>query len=216
MKTKLLPIMGMLAFNLVTYPQSSMIERNREILLEMQTEIQKVVREIRGSIDQMGFIEDLTSDDQGNTIENTITAENLIVNENNTDEYYPDIYPVSEKPRVSSGYGYRIDPFNSKKAFHSGIDLAVLKDTEVLSCGAGKVVRASYNRINGNYIIIDHGNKYKSCYGHLSKVSVKCGDRVIKGQVIGLSGSTGMSTGPHIHYQVIYDGKTIDPLTIIN
>ena len=216
MKAKLILVIEMLIFNLASFSQSSLLERNREMLNEMKNDIRKVVGEIQGSISQMEFREAGTSNEQGTMVENTNTIENLAISEENSEEYYPDVYPVSEEPRISSGYGYRIDPFTGGKAFHSGIDLAVSPYTKVLSCGAGKIIKASYNRTNGNYIIIDHENKYKSYYGHLSKVSVKYGDKVNKGQVIGLSGNTGMSTGPHIHFQISYNGKTIDPLTIIN
>ena len=157
-----------------------------------------------------------TTDDQGEIVESEKTEENIPVNSEITEASYPDIYPTNCEFRLASKYGYRIDPFTGRKAFHHGIDLAVPENTKVFSCGSGKVIEATYNRTNGNYVIIDHENGYKSYYGHLSRVSVKFGNHVIKGQIIGLSGNTGMSTGPHIHYQLSLDGKTIDPLTIIH
>jgi murein DD-endopeptidase MepM/ murein hydrolase activator NlpD len=215
MKAKLLLIIVMLALSLISYSQSSMLERNREILLGMQTEIRKVVNEIQESVVQIGSIDVGTTDIRDEIRVKAVADEYASVVNETSEAYLPDIYPISSVPIVSSKYGTRIDPFTGRKAFHSGIDLSVPENMEVFSCGSGKVIEAAYNRINGNYIIIDHKNKYQSYYGHLSRVFAKHGDKVIKGQIIGLSGNTGMSTGPHIHFQISFDGKTINPLTII-
>jgi murein DD-endopeptidase MepM/ murein hydrolase activator NlpD len=183
----------------------------------MQMEIRKVVNDFQSSIQEMGFIEVYESSDENERVINNNTGLNatLVLDAVNAAESLPDIYPVSSEARLTSGYGNRIDPFTGKRAFHEGIDLAVPENTEVVSCGTGRIEKAGYNRTNGNYIIIDHDNKYKSYYGHLSRVNVKKGDEVEKGQVIGLSGNTGMSTGPHIHFQISFGGKTINPLSII-
>lgn len=216
MKTNLILIVIILSIDYSSYSQSTFIEKNREIFNKMHQDVRKVMNDFQTSIEQMGFIEVYESSDEKLTDNKTNVSEPLATGEAIAAEYYPDIYPVNKESRLTSGYGYREDPFTGKKAFHGGIDLAVPENTEVLSCGAGKVVKAGYTRINGYYIIIDHGNKYKSYYGHLSQLLVKKHDEVKKGQVIGLSGNTGMSTGPHLHFQITLDGKTIDPLTIIN
>lgn len=207
-----------LPINLACYSQSSFLEKNREIFSQMQLEIRKVVNDFQSSIQEMGFIEVYESSDENERVINNNTDLNatLVLDAVNAAEAFPDIYPVSSEARLTSGYGYRSDPFTGKRAFHGGIDLAVSENTEVVCCGAGRIEKAGYNRTNGNYIIIDHGNKYKSYYGHLSRLNAKKGEAVIKGQVIGFSGNTGMSTGPHLHFQITFDGKTIDPLTIIN
>jgi murein DD-endopeptidase MepM/ murein hydrolase activator NlpD len=218
MKAKLMLMAVTLPINLLCYSQSSFLEKNREIFTQMQLEIRKVVNDFQSSIQEMGFIEVYESQDENEKVINNNNDLNatLAIDAVNTAESLPDIYPVSSEARLTSGYGYRKDPFTGKRAFHGGIDLAAPENTAVVSCGAGRIEKAGYNRTNGNYIIIDHGNKYKSYYGHLARVNIKKGDDVLKDQVIGLSGNTGMSTGPHLHFQITYDGKTIDPLTIIN
>jgi murein DD-endopeptidase MepM/ murein hydrolase activator NlpD len=216
MKTKFALVIVLILLNLVSYSQSSLIERNRELLIAMQKEIEKVYNEIHESLGHIGYTAVETTDNHGETVENERTEENIPVNSEITEASYPDIYPTNCEFRLASKYGYRIDPFTGRKAFHHGIDLAVPENTKVFSCGSGKVIEATYNRTNGNYVIIDHENGYKSYYGHLSSELVKYGDHVIKGQIIGLSGNTGMSTGPHIHYQLSFEGKTLDPLKIIH
>jgi murein DD-endopeptidase MepM/ murein hydrolase activator NlpD len=112
---------------------------------------------------------------------------------------------------ISSSYGARIDPINHKAAFHPGIDIFGNMGDEVRATAAGKVLSAEDNGGYGNFILIDHGNQYTTAYGHLLKFRVKEGDHVSRGQVIGLIGDTGRSTGPHLHYEISVDGKTIDP-----
>jgi len=216
MNAKLVLMVVTLPISLICYSQSTFLEKNREIFNKMQQDVRKVMNDLQASIEQMGFKEVYEPTDEEITDNKTNINESLANGEAFAAEYYPNIYPVSKDSRLTSGYGYRKDPFTGKRAFHGGIDLAVPENTEVISCGAGKIVKAGYNRTNGNFIIIDHGNKYKSYYGHLSQLLVKKDNEVKKGQVIGLSGNTGMSTGPHLHFQITLDGKTIDPLTIIN
>jgi len=129
--------------------------------------------------------------------------------------FLPTTYPVKGKPKISSLYGYRKDPFTHKRAFHHGIDIEIPANTPIYACANGIVRNASYDRYGGNYIEIDHGNGYKTIYCHLSKYQVEKGDVVGKGQLIGISGNTGRSTGPHIHYQVYFKGKSVNPLSII-
>lgn len=216
MKPKFFLLALLLPMDLICYSQSSFLQKNREIFDQMQLEIKKVVNAFQTNVHEMGFIEVSLTADEEIKDNSTSVSESPATGESTAAEFYPDIYPVNKDSRLTSGYGYREDPFTGKRAFHGGIDLAVPENTEVVSCGTGKVEKAGYTRINGNYIIIDHGNKYKSCYGHLSLLLVKRDDEVRKGQIIGLSGNTGRSTGPHLHIQISLDGKTIDPLTIIN
>lgn len=216
MNAKLVLMVLTLPISLICYSQSTFLEKNSEIFNKMQQDVRKVMNEFQTSIEQMGFLEVYEPTEEEITHKNTYVSESLASGEAIAAEFYPDIYPVNKESRLTSGYGYRKDPFTGKRAFHGGIDLAVPENTEVVSCGSGKIVKAGYNRTNGNFIIIDHGNKYKSYYGHLSQLLVKKNDEVKKGQAIGLSGNTGMSTGPHLHFQITLDGKTIDPLTIIN
>ena len=126
----------------------------------------------------------------------------------------PTIWPVDSR-QVTSAFGYRQDPFTLSPSFHSGLDIAAPLDTAVYATADGTVSEAGYGSANGNYIVIRHGNGIQTKYLHLNKILVKPGKKVKKGQKIGLVGSTGRSTGPHLHYEVIKNGKTVDPETYI-
>jgi murein DD-endopeptidase MepM/ murein hydrolase activator NlpD len=126
----------------------------------------------------------------------------------------PSIQPVRNKnlKRVASGYGHRRDPFTGGRKFHAGMDFTARTGTEVFATADGyveKVVRK--RRGYGYHIIINHGYGYKTKYAHLSKFKVTRGTKVKRGQLIGLVGSTGRSTGPHLHYEVLKNGKHMNP-----
>lgn len=126
----------------------------------------------------------------------------------------PSIWPV--KGPVSSKFGPRISPFTGKKAFHAGVDIIAPRGEKVRAPAKGKVVRASYDTRMGNYIRINHRHGIETTYGHLSKMLVRYGQEVKRGDVLGLVGSTGrFSTGPHLHYQVAVNDKVVDPLQYI-
>lgn len=113
--------------------------------------------------------------------------------------------------RVSSPYGFRKDPFTNKKRFHKGVDIACVTGSKVKAAASGKVVATGERSDYGKYIIIRHQNNYVTLYGHLSRIKTKSGNFVRQGEVIGLSGSTGRSTGPHLHFEVRKGGKTTLP-----
>lgn len=127
-------------------------------------------------------------------------------------------YPIGRPLRgtISSGFGHRRDPFNRKIAFHSGIDIPSSYGSKVISTAKGIVERAGWCEGYGKCVVIKHGGGYKTLYGHLSKVNVKKGERVESGQIIGKVGSTGRSTGPHLHYEVIKNRKKLDPKKYLN
>jgi len=115
--------------------------------------------------------------------------------------------------RVTSRVGYRTDPMSRKRRFHGGVDLAASTGTPVRATGDGRVDSAGWNGGYGNYIRINHSaiGPYKTAYAHLSRIAVKKGQRVRQGDVIGYVGSTGKSTGPHLHYEFHVRGKRVDP-----
>lgn len=119
--------------------------------------------------------------------------------------------PIAGGIDISSRYGLRANPFGQGHEFHNGIDFVVDRGTPVLATGPGRVEAAGYDGPNGNRVAIDHGFGYRSVYAHLSSVSVKAGDEVDRGQTVGLSGNTGRSSGPHLHYTLYYRGQTVDP-----
>jgi murein DD-endopeptidase MepM/ murein hydrolase activator NlpD len=113
--------------------------------------------------------------------------------------------------RVNSGYGRRRSPWSGRAEQHNGIDIGSSPGTPVTAPAAGTVVAASAHGGFGKHVTLDHGNGVRSLYGHLRQVTVSPGQRVEKGQVIGLVGSTGRSTGPHLHYELMVEGKPVDP-----
>ncbi len=118
--------------------------------------------------------------------------------------------------RISSGYGTRRSPFSGRRHLHRGIDVAVARRSRVSATADGYVVFAGYKGGYGRTVIIDHGNGIETLYGHLQKLTVKNGERVCRGEKIGLVGSSGRSTGPHLHYEVRVDGKAKDPKPFID
>ena len=117
--------------------------------------------------------------------------------------------PVSG--RISSPFGKRIDPVNKKKAIHEGVDIKGKRGDRIVTTAGGKVIKAMKNGGYGNYVEIDHGNGYVTAYGHMQNYLVRRGERVEQGQVIGQVGSSGRSTGPHLHYEIRYKKKPINP-----
>ena len=125
----------------------------------------------------------------------------------------PAIQPVANKDlkRTASGYGMRIDPIYHIPMFHSGMDFTAAVGTEIYATGDGTVVFASRRQGYGNCVIIKHGYDYETLYGHIDKIKVRVGQSVKRGEVIATVGNTGKSTGPHLHYEVLYKGRPDNP-----
>jgi murein DD-endopeptidase MepM/ murein hydrolase activator NlpD len=121
----------------------------------------------------------------------------------------PSIWPAKGWP--NDGFGYRKSPFTGKKEFHQGLDISARKGSPVIAPADGFVSFAGHSSSFGNYITISHGYGYKTRYGHLSKILVKKGQAVKRGEQIALIGSTGRSTGPHLHYEVHRNNVPVDP-----
>ncbi|MFO7659057.1 MAG: M23 family metallopeptidase [Bacteroidales bacterium] len=129
-------------------------------------------------------------------------------------ESVPSIMPVSPKylTMISSFFGMRLDPFTHLLSEHQGYDYVAPAGTKIYATGNGIVTLSKYSRKGyGNEVIIDHNFGFSTRYAHLSKILAEQGDSVKRGQVIGLVGSTGRSTGPHLHYEVRYMGKPVNP-----
>jgi len=140
--------------------------------------------------------------------------ETLLMSRSLTERVTPSGRPVGDG-WLSSGYGKRNDPFTGKQEFHKGLDFAGKKGSEVVVAGDGVVTWAGQRSGYGNLIEVSHGDGYVTRYGHNQKHLVKVGDTVRKGQQIALMGSTGRSTGPHVHFEVLRDGKTVNPAKYI-
>lgn len=136
--------------------------------------------------------------------------ETALLNKRLRQQIVPAGRPVKDS-WISSGYGYRIDPFTGLRAFHPGIDFAAPFGAPVHAVAAGVVVWSGPMDGFGNAVEINNGNGYSTLYGHNSKTLVKVGQIVRKGQLIARVGSTGRSTGPHVHFEVMYHGKPINP-----
>jgi murein DD-endopeptidase MepM/ murein hydrolase activator NlpD len=124
----------------------------------------------------------------------------------------PSIRPV--EPGVgyySSSFGWRVDPFTRKKAFHHGLDISALPGTEIIAPADGTVTRVYRDRRGGKILEVSHGNGFTTVYGHLQDYNVKRGQKIERGDVIAYLGNSGRSTGPHLHYEVKVDGKRMNP-----
>jgi murein DD-endopeptidase MepM/ murein hydrolase activator NlpD len=116
---------------------------------------------------------------------------------------------------LTSRFGWRKDPINGKSAYHQGVDIRGRAGSEVLATADGIVKKVSYDKGNGRFVLIDHGNGFNTKYAHMKKSLVKKGKIIERGQVIGLVGSSGRSTGPHVHYEIHYDDKILNPTRFV-
>jgi murein DD-endopeptidase MepM/ murein hydrolase activator NlpD len=124
------------------------------------------------------------------------------------------IWPVNGA--ITSPYGYRRDPFNpSRRTFHTGMDIRGSTGTPVRAAMSGRVSRVGYDRVLGNYVVINHHSDYRTVYAHLSVIRTRAGAYVGTGERIGDVGSTGLSTGPHLHFTVYKNGVTVNPRALM-
>lgn len=124
-------------------------------------------------------------------------------------------YPIKAGWRLTSKFGPRKDPFTGVASNHTGIDMACATGTPIRAAMSGRVAYVGWSNIFGNYVIINHGNGYQTLYGHMSKALAKKGESVDQSTKIGLVGSTGYSTGPHLHFTVYKNGNLVDPMTLL-
>ena len=117
--------------------------------------------------------------------------------------------------KLTSPYGYRIHPTLGYRKFHNGVDLANSQGTPIYATRSGKVTVATYGSTYGYYVTINHGDGYSSLYAHMTHYVVSKGDTVKKGQLIGYMGTTGRSTGPHLHFSIFYNGSSVNPMNYI-
>ena len=176
---------------------------------------------------------DLEGYDNSNLIINTtkkidILTKQLVIQSKSLDEILtlaeekenllasiPSIQPIRNEDlkRMASGYGWRIDPFKKKRRRHFGMDFSAVRGTPVYATGNGIIKRADNRAAGfGKHIRVDHGFGYVSIYAHLDKYNVKRGQKVKRGEIIGFVGNTGRSVAPHLHYEIVKDGKKINPI----
>ena len=136
----------------------------------------------------------------------------------NSINYYPTISPVKiiDIEKIASGFGWRKHPVYKIPLFHDGIDIVAEKGTNIYSSACGKAKKVKYSRFNyGNHVLINHENGFETLYAHLSQIFIHEGEYIVKGQLIGTVGNTGLSTGPHLHYEVHFNGKKKNPLNYL-
>lgn len=124
-------------------------------------------------------------------------------------------WPVPSSYNVTSPFGWRMHPILGYRRFHAGIDIAAPSGSAIVAAASGTVIQAGYSGGYGNLTMIDHGNGVVSCYGHQSSISVGVGQHVSKGDRIGAVGSTGLSTGPHLHFEVRINGNPVNPMNYL-
>ncbi len=154
--------------------------------------LQKLARQVDNRSDQLGVLEA------------------LLVQDSASRRFLPTLLPIADG-WYSSNFGYRIDPFTGANSFHEGIDFPADTGTPIVAAASGKVVEAGWHPQYGKVIEIDHGNGLLSRYAHASSILVQDGELVVRGQHIGAVGSTGRSTGPHLHFEVRLNGVPQDP-----
>lgn len=125
-------------------------------------------------------------------------------------------FPLAYSTGVTCAYGPRVHPINGNKSFHYGVDLAAGMNTEIYATKSGTITGATYGEANGYYVTINHGDGYSSIYAHMTNYVVSVGDSVKQGQLIGYVGTTGWSTGPHLHFEILYNGSNVNPMNYIS
>jgi murein DD-endopeptidase MepM/ murein hydrolase activator NlpD len=123
--------------------------------------------------------------------------------------------PLAAMENITQAYGPSTNFMTGKPWFHDGIDILTPSRTPVLAAMSGIVSETGENRSLGNYIIVDHGNRYTTIYAQLDEIAAVKGRRVAQGETIAFSGNTGLSTGPHLHFGVYLDGEAVDPLSVL-
>ena len=165
---------------------------NKE-LVNLEIDVERLSREVNFELNSYGEIYDKVQED--------IKRIAMI----------PSMRPVDEG-YLNSTFGYRIDPIDNVKRFHQGQDITVKTGTPIYAPADGVVKRAYYAGGFGNHIKLEHGSGYTTLFAHLSKIKVKHGQKVKRGEIIGLTGNTGRSTAPHLHYEIHHNGKPQNPL----
>lgn len=155
------------------------------------------------------------------TTEETASGETDVTRTGEKADFSPAFLTVNfqnpiDSNNITSRFGYRISPITNEYSLHSGIDVAAPENTEICSVYNGIVEKAEYNEINGNYIVIRHSNTLKTTYNHCNKLLVREGEKVKQGKKIALVGATGWATGNHLHFEVILNGKYVNPLWVLN
>ena len=193
------------------------LEANKKTQLEKSAELaaatqaqQQLVNQINSDLNaQFEILEDLEAESKA--IASQIKAIQAKNSSNNTSAPGAYVWPCPSSRLITSEYGYRIHPIQGTKKMHTGIDIGAKSGTDIVASAGGTVIMAQYYGGYGNCVIVDHGGGVSTLYAHMSKIGVSNGQKVSAGQSIGKVGSTGNSTGPHLHFEVRINGNTQNP-----
>lgn len=189
-------------------------EKEKEQKTQLQA-VNKVLAEINKSIETMEAME-VQLDEEQKRIQALIQSRERQQNNDGTLGSYSGgsmVWPTPSTRYVTSVYGWRTHPVLGNRRFHNGIDIGAAQGANILAANSGTVIFSGVNGGYGNCLIIDHGGGIKTLYGHCSKLLVSNGEKVSAGQLIAYVGSTGLSTGPHLHYEIYVNGSTVDPMS---
>ena len=192
-------------------------EAEKENLLQTAlTELKKRSQIIESILDTVGVDFQIEKGSQNTGGPYTVIGDNSYENLTfKVDHYLETIQSIPlgapTHGRITSNFGKRVDPINSRPAFHEGVDIKNKLNTPIKVTADGVVAKSGYTKGFGNYVVVKHDNGFKTRYFHMCKRAVKRGTTVKRGQVIGYLGSTGRSTGPHLHYEIKYKNKPVNP-----
>ncbi len=147
---------------------------------------------------------------------NIETLNKLMLDQQESWSDTPSIVPVEiKRPKISSAFGWRKNPFTNRREFHAGIDIIGPKGTKIIAPARGVVLRTGYDQWLGHYLVLKHNEQVKTIYGHLKMVSAKKGESVQRGELLGIMGNSGLSTSRHLHYVVLVKGRVVNPMQFI-
>jgi murein DD-endopeptidase MepM/ murein hydrolase activator NlpD len=194
---------------------SSLVQRQQAEQNQLQDERQRKSQKVKVLEQQAGELEEAIA--QFEQDEHTLTAQidEFMRRLSQTGQSLPPFVGGFIRPvpgAITSGFGYRYHPILHITRLHAGIDFHAPTGTPVHAAASGVIVAAQYMRGYGNTVMIAHGSDLSTVYGHLSRIYVRSGEHVSKGQVIAASGATGLATGPHLHFEVRVHGRPVNPL----
>ena len=207
--------------------QEAVLEQQRaeadELLVKIAEESEKMTAEYQGYLDQEAALSAQIAKSQQEYYQALSREEaERLAEQNKNNNYVPDkngtsgfLYPLPYQVAITDSYGYRIHPLTKKYSWHNGVDFGAAAGTAILAAKSGTVTTAAYSGAWGYYVVINHGDGYSTLYAHQPSLSVSVGDYVTQGQTIGYVGSTGYSTGPHLHFTIYYNGSDVNPFNYI-
>lgn len=189
------------------------LEQQKKELDEQREEANQLVKELEANVQENeDILKEIDEEEERIQKEILKKTEELAAQMNWSASVGGYIWPVTSSRRITSNYGPRNTGIKGASTNHKGVDIGgVGYSTKVLATKAGVVITSAYASSYGNYVVISHGSGNTTLYAHMSSRSVKAGDKVTQGQVIGITGSTGVSSGPHLHYEITENGKRVDP-----